>query len=85
MFHSVIEVMVSQMSHGLFEHQIYISIASCTMHLFLCTQNVFSVPRTPYIQAFFSNIHHNANPKDMEPSSLLLISIPITLDHTTKL
>ena len=45
------------------------------VHLFLCTQNTFNLPKSPNIQAFFSNFHHSANPKDVEPSSLLFISI----------
>mgnify|MGYP000217464908 CR=1 FL=1 len=75
MFHSVIEAMVGQMLHNLFEHQICISLVGCTMHLFLNTQDAFSLPRSHDIQVFFSNLHHSANPKDVEPSSLLFISI----------
>ena len=71
------------MSRSLFEGQICISLAGCTMHLFLCTQNAFSLPRSPNIQAFFSNLHHSANSKDMEPSNLLFISILNTFDQTS--
>ena len=83
MFHSVIEAMVGQMLHNLFEHQICNSLAGCTMHLFLCTQNTFSLPRSHDIQAFFSNLHHSANPKDMEPSNILFISMLITFNQTS--
>ena len=82
-FHSVIEAMVGQMSHNLFEHQICIFLVGCTKHLFLGTQNAFSLPRSPNTQAWFSNLDHSANLKYMESSNLLLISILITLDETS--
>ena len=63
------------MSLDLFEHQICDPLAGCIVHLFLCTQNTFNLPRCLDIQAFFSNLQHSANPKDMEPSIPLFISI----------
>ena len=83
MFHNVIEAMVGLMSLNLFEHQICNSLTSYTMHLFLCTQNAFSLPRSLDIQTFLANLHHSANPKDMNPSNPLFISILITFNQTS--
>ena len=75
MYHNMIEAMVGKVSLNLIEHQICNSLTGFIVHLFLCTQNTFNLPRCLDIQAFFSNLQHSANPKDMEPSIPLFISI----------
>ena len=71
------------MSRNLFEHQNCISLDICTMRLFLYTQNALNLPRSLDIQAFFSNLHHNANTKVMEPSNPLFICILITFNQSS--